>query len=138
MANYECSSRTNYFRVTDEERYNELFENLVSNDEVYDFTKEENGAVLHGFGSYGSIDYFLGDSEDEDCSFDDFLCELQKILPDNEAFIYLEAGHEKLSYVTGYAIVCTNKNIKHINLDTYVIELAKSMLGTDFETEVDC
>ena len=27
MANYECVSRTNYFRVTDEEKYQELFQN---------------------------------------------------------------------------------------------------------------
>lgn len=59
MSNYYSNSRTNYFRVTDETKFEELFANLVSDDgcEVYDFTKVVDGVTLHGFGSYGSIDY---------------------------------------------------------------------------------
>ena len=38
MANYTAASRTNYFRVTDEDKYSELFSNLTSEDIINDFT----------------------------------------------------------------------------------------------------
>lgn len=38
MANYECTSRTNYFRVTDEDAYAKPFENLCSEDNIEKFT----------------------------------------------------------------------------------------------------
>ena len=61
MSSYYANSRTNYFRVTDEEKYTKLFANLVCDeDEVYDFTKVENGVTLHAFGGYGSIDIRSG------------------------------------------------------------------------------
>ena len=100
MANYECTTRTNYFRVTDEERYKELFGLLTAEMEIEDFTKEDGEKILHGFGSYCDIDCY-GDEEQENlpADFDEWLEELQKILPEDEAFIYMQAGNEKLRYV---------------------------------------
>lgn len=50
MANYECTYRTNYFRVTDEEKYKKLISKL-SGDYFEDFTESD----LHGFGGYGHL-----------------------------------------------------------------------------------
>lgn len=89
MADYLAMARTNYFMVIDEERYQELFQHLVTNGKVEDFTKEQDGVLYHGFGAYGSIDYQVDlKSEESEFDFDYFTNELQKILPVDEAFIY--------------------------------------------------
>lgn len=51
MANYECTYRTNYFCVTDEEKYKKLI-SKISGDYFEDFT-EDDTPDLHGFGGYG-------------------------------------------------------------------------------------
>ena len=146
MANYEAVSRTNYFRVTDEEKYNELFKNLVGDEgEVYDFTKTENGVTLHAFGSYGPIDYKKPtqnnseeDDEDYDYDFDGFLAELQKILPEDEAFIYMESGYEKLRYITSFSIVVTKNDIASVDIRSAALEIAKRLLNDKkFDTQME-
>ena len=133
MANYMATARTNYFRVTDEDKYSELFNGLCSEDNIEDFTKEKDGVIYHGFGSYDSINYLVDDEYD----FDEFLIELQKILPDDEVFIYMESGYEKLRYVVGFVVVVTSKEIKSMSLDTWAKEQAKQLLGSGFETETE-
>ena len=132
MANYYSCSRTNYFRVTDEEKYKRLFANLVGGeDDVHDFSKEKDGVTYHAFGAYGSIDYAVpfGDEGDYDYDFDIFLKELQAILPEKEAFIYMESGHEKLRYITGLSIIVTKDKIESVNICTDALNRAKEMLG---------
>ena len=136
MANYCCSARTNYFRVTDEKRYLELLNTLASDEgEVFAFDeKSEDGTPTHAFGAYGVI-YCYHDGNEED-DFDWFISELQKILPDDEAFIFFEAGHEKLNYVNGYTTIVTRSNIENISLEGEAIETAKKLLGNEtFETK---
>ncbi len=132
MANYECTVRTNYFRVTDEERYQELFGSLYSGCDIEDFTKTaEDGTLYHGFGAYDCIGV---DGED----LDDFYEEIQKILPEDEAFILVEAGHEKLRYVVGYVIVVTKKGgIVYKSLDDVALEVARQTLGSGFTTVLE-
>lgn len=136
MANYYCSARTNYFRVTNEERYLELLNTLTSNEgEVFIFSeKPENGTLTHAFGADGMICCYHDGNEVDD--FDWFLSELQKILPDDEAFILFEAGHEKLNYVNGYATIVTCNNIENISLENEAIKVAKKLLENEnFKTE---
>ena len=135
MANYIAVSRTNYFRVTDEEKYKELFEMLSSEDNIEDFTeKGTDGIIRHGFGTYGDIEYY--DEEQDEYDFDEWLSRLQKILPDDEAFILESSGHEKLRYVTGWVVVVTSKTIVSMNCDTWAQKKAKELLGNDnFETK---
>ena len=140
MANYEAVSRTNYFRVTDEEKYQKLFSNLVANDDIYDFTETKDGATYHGFGSYSSISYRLKlsepteDGNEYDYDFDKFLYGIQDILPDDEAFIYFEVGNEKLRYVNAYAFLVTKEKIDSVDLDMAAKELVQEILGKTFET----
>ena len=134
MANYMSTVRTNYFRVTNENRYQELFNNLCSEDNIHDFSKTKDGVLYHGFGSYGSIDYI---NADEDYNFAEFLDELQKILPEDEAFMFFESGYEKLRYVTGIAIVVTKNEIVSEEISTWAIKKAKELLGNSFTTEID-
>ena len=134
MANYQGTSRTNYFRVTDEAKYQELYNNLCANDTIDDLTKEKDGTIYHGFGSYSGIDYKINEDGSE-MNFDKFLEELQKILPDDEAFVYFEAGHEKLKYITGYCIVVTNKTITNESITDWAERTCKSLLGDNYNTE---
>lgn len=133
MANYYCCARTNYFRVTDEEKYKELFQGLSAEDNVHDFTKECDGVIWHGFGSYSGIYWTSG--EEDDCSRDNFYAQLQAILPEDEAFIYMESGNEKLRYITGFAEIVTKKKIRYVSVDHMAMKAAKQMLkNPDFAT----
>lgn len=131
MANYNCVIRTNYFRVIDEERYEELFGNLHG--DIIDFTKEDRkGNILHGFGSYTDIFYMFNDDMEL------FYTELQKILPDDEAFILIEVGHVKLRYICGYADIITNKNMESISLEDLAALKASELLDSeDFATSLN-
>lgn len=137
MANYNATSRTNYFRVTDEEAYAKLFARLCAESNIEDFTKEKDGIIWHGFGAYDAIDYKESDDEDAEYDFDGFLKKLQKILPEDEAFMYFESGYEKLRYVSGYVTLCTKNEIHFMSLDTWAKQKAKELLGEDFETKTD-
>lgn len=110
MANWYGAARTNYFSVTDEARYNVLFNGLYCEGGVSDFTKKENDKILHGFGAYGDIEYYpdvdsngfvRGSDEYEDCSnINMFARELAKILCPENTFILETVGNEKLRYLT--------------------------------------
>lgn len=127
------------FSFEDEEKYNELFSHLIACDcDVNDFTKEQDGILYHGFGAFSSIDYFPNNDYIEECNFDLFLSELQKILPEDEAFIYMESGAEKLCYITGFSIVVTRNEIKNVNIISDALRIAKQMLNNkDFDTQME-
>lgn len=137
MATYEATMRTNYFRVTDEEKYNDLYAGLVGDAYIEDFTKTENGIIYHGFGTYGSIDWITPETREDDdpeYDFDMFINKLREILPDDECFVYIEAGNEKLRYITGLAIVATKNEVRSFDLDGYIDQTVKDMLGPDAKT----
>lgn len=149
MANYCGFSRTNYFRVTDEKRYSELFSRLSAEDEIKDFSgKDGDGVMWHGFGAYSPIEcpVYIDDDgnpvdpstvdNNEDWDTEDdmdwFVTELKKILPADEAFILMEVGYEKLRYLTGWAMVATrDKPTEYINLPNSAVDAARKLLGDD-------
>lgn len=138
MANYYGTVRTNLFRVTDEDKYNEIFGRLSAEDTIHDLTKvDENGNIFHGFGSYSIIDYIVEeDEEDTSGGIDGFITELQKILPDDEVFVYEEVGNEKLCYLVGLVVVATKDTVK-INELAYVAKnLAKEMVGKEVDIKL--
>ena len=137
MANYYSSYRTNYFRVTDENRWNDLFSKL-SGDDLSDFSEVKDGIQVHGFGGYDYVAYDIDGSEDYEGSIDEFLTDLREILPEGEAVIYTETGHEKLRYVSAFSIVATKNSVESINLQDAAIEKAREMLRNDkFTTIMD-
>lgn len=133
MANYYATVRTNYFRVINEEKYQKIFSKLSGEDTIHDFTKEENGVIYHGFGSYGCVEYL---NEDEDYDFDAFLKEIQDLLPNNEAFMYFEIGYEKLRYVNGTCYLVTRREIKSMSLDSWAANEAKNLIGDSYTTQM--
>ena len=136
MSNYIAVGRTNYFRVTNEKRYNELFENISANDGKWDYSqKAPNGDILHCFACEGGLDYREPDSYDSEIDY--FISELQKILPENEAVIYTEGGHEKHRYVIGFSLVITSKTVDWLQLPELALDVAKNHLGKEFTTVMD-
>lgn len=136
MANYNSVGRTNYFRVTDEKRWNELFENISANYGKWDYSETTNdGHILHCFACEGGLDYREPNSYDSELDY--FISELQKILPDNDAMIYTESGHEKHRYVIGYSLVITSKSIDWLQLPELAMDVARTHLGKNFTTQMD-
>lgn len=138
MANYVCAQRTNYFRVTNVEAFEALIGQLQGEDSVEIFTKEIGGVAYYGFGSCAPLAYYP-DGDDEDAAeWEGFEDELAKLLPDDEAVIILEAGHEKLRYVTGGATVITNNGSRYIDLRRSAVSCARELLGNpNWETEAE-
>lgn len=135
MADYIAMGRTNYFHVTDEEKYQELIKGLAVNGYWYDFSRAEDDGVIHAFGFDGSFDWVDPEDEDQDSNLDYFLAEIQKILPDGEAFMCFEIGHEKFRYVVGEVCVVTKPEIAWFNLNNVAMDWARDVLGEDFTTQ---
>lgn len=138
MANYYGTTRTNYFRVNDEKEYERLVSGLCGEDNIHDFTCiGDDGVLRHGFGSYSSLHWVDPDDEENE-GLEEFLEKLSKILPEDEAFILLESGYEKLRYVTGWCCIVTSKEIRYREISDVAIKEAREMLNDpDFTTQVD-
>ena len=112
MADYYGKTRTNYFSVTDDEKFKQIISSCKAPDEIEVFEeKQEDGSIKYGFLCDGSI-YGLpdrdgdstedcDDNEDVDYNYDTFCEALQQILPDGEAIIITEVGYEKMRYLVG-------------------------------------
>lgn len=140
MSNYYGITKTNYFHVNDPEEFKKLMRRVVSDDGDIDLweAKDKDGNPIFAFGGYSSISGVYpiknnnDDSEDEDydeADYDLFTSELQKMIVDGEAIIITEIGHEKLRYLTAYAVVITKDDCQYVNLERRAAVKAKDMLG---------
>lgn len=137
MANWYGITRTNYFRVNDEEKYQALFNRLQSNEPIHDFTRVDNGKIWHGFGSYDDI-YFLREDETHSDDFDKFLKEISKLLTLDSVFVITCIGNEKLRYLTGYCnVVFPNGKIVSDDLSLFAHKTVKDYFGQDYELHLD-
>ncbi len=103
MANYECKWRSNYFRVRDNDKFTEWCSHF---DVEHQFNPESGLHMLmqdryggDGFPSFIRPDD--PDSEDEDI---DFIDELSTRIAEDEVCILMEAGWEKMRYISGFSI----------------------------------
>ena len=134
MANYYCTSRTNYFHVNNVEKFKDLIGRTypIGDIEVNE-QKDDNGNSTFCFGCHGTID---GLDVDGCLSQDAFYNELQKLVAENDAIIIFEAGAEKLKYVVGDALIITHDDIKRLSIDDLAVKEAGKMLGNpDYTTE---
>jgi hypothetical protein len=103
MANYYCSSRTNYFRVRDEKAFTAWAEKrelkvVVNPERVGEF-------VLLPTSEEGSFPNYDNETEEEF----DFAQELAEHLAKDSVAVIMEAGAEKLRYIAGTAIAVNAK-----------------------------
>lgn len=134
MANYIGTMRTNYFRVRDEEAFRKLMSTSVDYEgcPLQLFEKEEDGRKLFGFGGYGGL---LGicDPDNDDFEWNEareaFIETLKDLLEDGNAAIILEAGAEKMRYVTGIAEIVTKTGSDFVDMTAAAKEKARALLG---------
>ena len=140
MANYECTVRTNYFHVKDEEAFRKLVERIVSECGIELFEKNDpEGEKLFGFGSYGSLYGICKDSEEDDDEYDEeevLYQKLQSCVAEDDAVIILTAGNEHLRYVTGDAVCITHDKIEYLDLTCLAVAKAAEMLNNPLYSTV--
>lgn len=99
--------------------FNPLTEEELKNIDKFDDLYDENGNCIYDRW------YDIADLDDEDS----FIPKLQKILHPDDAFVYIEVGHEKLRYINGSAVVATRDNMKYTSLDGIINSSIKEFLG---------
>ena len=172
MANYIATHRTNYFRVTDEEKFQKIIKKLSAEDIACSTRTAEDGTIYHFFGGYSSCQYYptaldneaiaknvtagakyydenhvelsveelesadevydegdnmVFDKYDNDGDMEGFFKEMQTILPDGEALIYVEIGNEKLRYVGSYSAFVTKDEIIWQSTSQWAKDCAKKL-----------
>lgn len=136
--NFECTTRSNYFRVKDEDAFR-AFMNTVAGDDLDVWEKLLDGQKLFGFGAHGVI-YGVASDDDEDCEedYDAFLDGLKSHVAEDDAVIIMQAGNEGLRYVVGAATVITSKDVQFFNIDSWALDKAREMLHKDsWDTQLD-
>lgn len=100
MTNHKEVNKTNYFRVTNEEKYKKLFGMLTAKDTIHDLTKtDKNGDTWHAFSCCAPIDFHKALYDDNsnfienglgitDYDFFEWTRILQKILNEKDTFIF--------------------------------------------------
>lgn len=137
MANYTCAQRTNYFKVTDEQKYSELMSKVRGNEDSIHLLNHEtgDGTILHAFACDSSMSYYPdnedGTEAEDPVEWEEFCEELSKLLPEGEAVILLEVGKEKLRYLSGYAEIITKNGTEFVDLTMAAFEKARKLLGND-------
>lgn len=149
MANYMGTTRTNYFRVNDEEKFRETVSRIETydGDDIYVFTeKGKDGTMLYGFGTYSAVaglrparavcdDVDECWEDDDDCwdepNPEDAYRALQEVVADNDAIVVEEVGYEKLRYVWASAVIITKAGIKYISMKQLIEEEVRKELGQD-------
>ena len=152
MANYMGFTRTNYFSVTDEEKFRQIIENSYCSEggiEVFEDDVEGEGDIKFGFGCFGSIFGFRElaedcgfdvacDESDDEYNYDAFIEALQSVLAQGEAIIITEVGYEKLRYLIGQSHVITKTQGLFVNLRDGALEQARKMLADPgYKTKMD-
>lgn len=140
MANYECTVRTNYFHVKDEEAFRKLMEGIVSEYGIELFEKNDpEGEKLFGFGSFSSLYGICKDSAEDDDEYDEkevLYQKLQSCVAEDDAVIILTAGNEHLRYVTGDAVCITHDKIEYLDLTCLAVAKAAEMLNNPLYSTV--
>lgn len=145
MANYIAKSRTNWFRVTDEEQFQKLCAELVGGEDAIEFCEEgDDEGLWHMFYCHDTISCYPKDvrfeedvaidpetgEEADTFPIDGWIEDLRKVLHPNDPFAYFEIGSEKMRYLVGYAFLATRETpVECIDIQNWVLERSREILG---------
>ena len=136
MSEYICTTRTNYFHVKDPAAFRDFMGRVHGSVDFITLWQEQDdeGRPVFGFGTHGAISGLKNAEADDDdtldeSAYDEFIQGLQEHVAENDAVILLEAGHEKLRYVTGAATILTNTDHAYLDLTVAATSKAAEMLG---------
>ena len=138
MANYVNIFRSSYFRVKDEDKWKDLWENHVDGEDLEDFSyKDDDGNRWHGFGGSGMYGYFNNrealEDDDEMLDPDDFFDKIAELIIGGDACVIYYVGHEKLRYISGSVVVVTEGKVQYNNLADVAHHMMKA-IGVDPKT----
>ena len=128
MADWCGTGRSNYFKVKDEEKFLAWVSRMPGFHLISKSTSE-------GFGFYmeeGTTPSTFIDEEsgEEEADFD-FIQELSEHLAEGEVCVYMEAGAEKLRYVSGTALAVNHKGeVLTVHLSN-IYDLVKQQWGLE-------
>lgn len=132
MANYMSATRTNYFHVTDPDRFRCIMNRCSGEDRIEVFTQpDELGETAYAFGVAGTFDGIPSteeDSDDPNQALDRFIEELQTIIRPDDACVITNAGWEKLRYVGGNALIITHDKAFNLNLTECAARKTRELL----------
>ena len=137
MAKYNCVTRSSYFYVVDEFKYEKFKQHIVvrDNDKRIEFwhkiaDKAESDEVYtgknmkHSFGGYTKILGYVEDIEhydrdlmDPSPDYDLFLQKLSEIVATGSACIITEVGNNGLRFIGAKADIVTHKNHRRLMLN---------------------
>ena len=145
MAEYTCTTRTNYFHVKDPVSFRDFMGRVHGSVDFITLLQEQDdeGKPVFGFGTHGAISGLKNAEADDDdtldeSAYDGFIRGLQEHVAEDDAVILLEAGHKKLRYVTGAATILTNTGHEHLDLAAMAVSRASELLGNpDWRTKCD-
>lgn len=106
MANWHGLSRSNYFRVKDDDEFESWAETLPDVEVIRD---EEGRFGLIGNDEGYWPSWRCEETEDGEIEHEiDIVGELAEHLPDGEVAVLVRGGHEKARYAAGYAVAFNN------------------------------
>jgi len=130
MANYYGFTRTNYFSVTDDEKFRQIIaDSYCSSGNIEIFKYNTERSIKYGFGCYGEICGIRALQDDDENDYDAFVSSLQSVLADSEAIIITEVGYENLRYLIGQSHVITKSNSIFVDLRDRALAEARVMLN---------
>lgn len=106
MANYYAAARSNYFKVKDPEEFKARMSD-VPGLVVWEGQNESRAGMFAVAGDdpdTGSWPYFQWDEEAEEYLEIDLFDLVAEHLEEGQVAIFFESGHEKLRYVSGFAV----------------------------------
>lgn len=124
MANFYGSCRTNYFTVKDPDAFIAAMAPIPSIDVVRE--THDSFLILGDDPDGGTWPAFVWDDDGDETEID-LMTIVSEHLIDGEVAIFMEAGAEKLRYITGCAVAINNKGeVKAIGLQD-IYNLAKEL-----------
>lgn len=136
MSEYICTIRSNYFHVKDPVSFRSFMGRVYSFGDQISLWQEQDveGKPVFGFGTRGAIAGLKNAESDDDdlldeSAYDEFIRGLQEHVAEGDAVILMEAGHEKLCYVTGAATIVTSSGYEYLSLAEMATNQAAEMLG---------
>ena len=147
-------TRTNFFRVTDKASFYKLMEKVHVTDDgelcIWELEKDPSKVA---FGCYGEIVGFMKAYPDielpgmdkpvtiydvYDDGYDDFLKELQELLPEQEACLITDISHTKLQSVHAHIATVTKHSISYEGIwDTAVQKVRDQFDICNWDTQVE-
>jgi hypothetical protein len=106
MANWYGSARSNYFRVKDKDKFVQWVESIAGLELIED---GEGRVGLLSNDESGGWPCFGYDEEAEDHLDIEVFDEVAAHLEEGSVAVFLEAGAEKLRYITGHAVAVNSK-----------------------------